>query len=103
MDKFFFENDPLDELNQMPLSKKLYPFRKLVKNVKRKIVVKIEFTPLSLDRKIFPFKKGFKKREKKLLVFYSNKENFVICNDQYEYAVRQVRVTANKARAQLLN
>ena len=28
---------------------------------KRKIVVKIEFTPLSLDRKIFPFKKGFKK------------------------------------------
>ena len=28
---------------------------------KRKIVVKIEFTPLSLDRKIFPFEKGFKK------------------------------------------
>ena len=28
---------------------------------KRKMVVKIEFTPLSLDRKIFPFKKGFKK------------------------------------------
>ena len=28
---------------------------------KRKIVVKIEFTPLSLDRKFFPFKKGFKK------------------------------------------
>ena len=26
---------------------------------KRKMVVKIEFTPLSLDRKIFPFKKGF--------------------------------------------
>ena len=41
------ENDPLDELNQMPLSKKFYLFRKLVK--KRKIVVKIEFTPLSLS------------------------------------------------------
>ena len=34
LDKFFFENDPLDELNQMPLSKKFYPFRKLVKNAK---------------------------------------------------------------------
>ena len=32
LDKFFFENDPLDELNQMPLSKKCYIFRKLVKN-----------------------------------------------------------------------
>ena len=41
----------------MPLSKKFYLFRKLVKNAK--IVVKIEFTPLSLDRKIVPFKKGF--------------------------------------------
>ena len=34
LDKFFFENDPLDELNQMPLSKKFYIFRKLVKNAK---------------------------------------------------------------------
>ena len=31
LDNFFFENDPLDELNQMPLSKKFYLFRKLVK------------------------------------------------------------------------
>ena len=31
---FFFENDPLDELNQMPLSKQFYVFRKLVKNAK---------------------------------------------------------------------
>ena len=30
LDNFFFENDPLDELNQMPLSKKFYLFRKLV-------------------------------------------------------------------------
>ena len=32
---------------------------------KRKMVVKIEFTPLSHspDRKIFPFKKGFKKEK----------------------------------------
>ena len=34
LDKFFFENDPLDELNQMPLSKKFSIFRKLVKNAK---------------------------------------------------------------------
>ena len=34
LDKFFFENDPLDELNQMLLSKKFYLFRKLVKNAK---------------------------------------------------------------------
>ena len=34
LDKFFFENDPLDELNQMPLSKKFYLLRKLVKNAK---------------------------------------------------------------------
>ena len=30
----FFENDPLDKLNQMPLSKKFYLSRKLVKNAK---------------------------------------------------------------------
>ena len=34
LDKLFFENDPLDELNQMPISKKFYLFRKLVKNAK---------------------------------------------------------------------
>ena len=34
LDNFFFENDPLDELNQMPLSKKFYLFKKLVKNAK---------------------------------------------------------------------
>ena len=34
LDNFFFENDPLDELNQMPLSKKFYIFRKLVKIAK---------------------------------------------------------------------
>ena len=34
LDNFFFENDPLDELNQMPLSNKFYLFRKLVKNAK---------------------------------------------------------------------
>ena len=36
---------------------------------KRKIVVKIEITPLSLDRNIFPFKKGFKKLSKTDLPF----------------------------------
>ena len=34
LDKFFFENDPLDELNQMPLTKKIYLFKKWVKNAK---------------------------------------------------------------------
>ena len=50
----------------MPLSKKIQEIGQ-----KRKIVVKIEFAPLSLDRKSFPFKKGFKKpkyREGELLV-----------------------------------
>ena len=58
LDKFFFENDPFDEPNQMP--QKILSLQEV--GQKRKIVVKIEFTPeLSLDRKIFPFKKGFKK------------------------------------------
>ena len=34
LDKFFFENDPLDEPNQMPSSKKFYLSRNLVKNAK---------------------------------------------------------------------
>ena len=34
LDKFFFENDPFDVPNQMPLSKKFYLFRKLVKIAK---------------------------------------------------------------------
>ena len=38
----FFENDPLDEPKRMPLSKKFCLF-------KRKIVIKIEFTPLKSD------------------------------------------------------
>ena len=60
LDTFFFENDPLDELNQMPLSKKFYIFRKLVKNAKywSKSNLPLSHSP---DRKIFPFKKGFKK------------------------------------------
>ena len=36
LDKFFFENDPLDEPNQMPLNKKFYLVRKLVnKNMRQ--------------------------------------------------------------------
>ena len=60
LDNFFFENDPLDEPNQMPPSKKLYLFRKLVKNAKwwSKSNLPLSHSP---DRKIFPFKKGFKK------------------------------------------
>ena len=44
----------------MPPSKKLYLFRKLVKNAKwwSKSILPLSHSP---DRKIFPFKKGFKK------------------------------------------
>ena len=58
--QIFFENDPLDELNQMPLSKKFHLFRKLVKNAKKwsKSNLPLSHSP---DRKMFPFKKGFKK------------------------------------------
>ena len=59
LDKFFFENDPLDEPNQMPSSKKFYLFRKLVKNAKWWSKSNL---PLSHSTaKFFPLKKGFKK------------------------------------------
>ena len=59
LDKFFFENDPLDEPNQMPSSKKIYLFRKLVKNAKWWSKSNL---PLSHSTaKFFPLKKGFKK------------------------------------------
>ena len=66
LDKFFFENDPLDEPNQMPPSKKFYLLSKLVKNAKW-------WSKSSLPlphptAKFFPLKKGFKKKpgDKKL-------------------------------------
>ena len=64
LDKFFFENDPLDKPNQMTPSKKFYLFRKLVKNAKwwSKSNLPLSHSP---DRKIFPFKKGFKKKVQK--------------------------------------
>ena len=58
--QFFFENDPLDKPNQMPLSKKLYLFGKLAKNAKWWSKSNLPLSHSS-DRKIFPFKKGFKK------------------------------------------
>ena len=48
--------DPLDEPKKTT-EQKVLSFQEI--GQKRKMVVKIEFTPLSLDRKIFPFKKGF--------------------------------------------
>ena len=58
MDKSFFENDPLARRAESDATKqKILSLQEV--GQKRKIVVKIEFTPLSLDRKIFPFKKGF--------------------------------------------
>ena len=56
--KFFFENDPLDEPNQMPPSKKFYILNKLVKNAKWWSKSSLPLSR-SLDRKNFPFKKGF--------------------------------------------
>ena len=58
LDNFFFENDPLDELNQMPLSKKFYLFRKLVKNAKKWSKSNL---PLSHSTaKFFPLKRVLK-------------------------------------------
>ena len=59
LDKFFFENDPLDEPNQMPPSKRFYLLSKLVKNAKW---CSKSSLPLSHSTaKFFPLKKGFKK------------------------------------------
>ena len=59
LDKFFFENDPLDEPNQMPPSKKFYLLSKLVKNAKWWSKSSL---PLSHSTaKFFPLKKGLKK------------------------------------------
>ena len=63
LDKFFFENDPLDEPNQMPPSKKFYLLSKLVKNAKWWSKSSL---PLSHSTaKFFPLKKGFKKSKLK--------------------------------------
>ena len=59
LDKFFFENDPLDEPNPKPPSKKFYLLSKLVKNAKWWSKSSL---PLSHSTaKFFPLKKGFKK------------------------------------------
>ena len=47
----------MSQKDAMQSSKKFYLFRKMVK--KRKIVIKIEFTPQTA--KCYPFLKGFKK------------------------------------------
>ena len=58
LDNFFFENDPLDEPNQMPLSKKFYLVRKLVKNAKKWSKSNL---PLSHSTaKFFPLKRVLK-------------------------------------------
>ena len=62
LDKFFFKNDPLDEPNQMPPSKKFYLLSKLVKNAKWWSESSL---PLSHSTaKFFPLKKGFKKQRR---------------------------------------
>ena len=58
LDNFFFENDPFDELNQMPLSKKFFLFRKLIKNAKQWSKSNL---PLSHSTaKFFPLKRVLK-------------------------------------------
>ena len=60
LDNFFFENDPFDELNQMPLSKKFFLFRKLIKNAKQWSKSNL---PLSHSTaKFFPLKRVLKKK-----------------------------------------
>ena len=71
LDKFFFENDPLDEPNQMPPSKKFYLLSKLVKNAKWWSKSSL---PLSHSTaKFFPLKKGFKKLISYSFTFSSTK------------------------------
>ena len=66
LDKFFFENDPFDEPNQMPSSRKFYLLSKLVKNAK---LWSKSNLPLSHPTaKFFPLKKGFKKEMVCILV-----------------------------------
>ena len=58
LDNFFFENDPFDELNQMPLSKKFFLFRKLIRNAKQWSKSNL---PLSHSTaKFFPLKRVLK-------------------------------------------
>ena len=57
LDKFFLKMVLLTT-EKDATKQKVLSFQKV--NQKRKIVIKIEFTPHSPDRKIFPFKKGFK-------------------------------------------
>ena len=76
LDEHLFENEPFDEPKKMPPSKMFYLFGQ-----KRKIVIKIEFTPLSAhspDCTFFPLKKGFKKCIKR------RRRNF---NSSYLYCV----------------
>ena len=51
-----FENEPLDEPKKMPPSKKLYLFKKMVRNANWWSTSNL---PLSQTAKLFPFKKGF--------------------------------------------
>ena len=63
LDKFVFENDPLDEPNQMPPSKKFYFLSKLVKNAKWWSKSSLPLSQSHSTAKFFPLKKGFKKIE----------------------------------------
>ena len=66
LDNFFFENDPLDKPNQMPLSKKCYLFGKLVKNAKWWSKSNLPLSLTLLTAKFFPLKRVLK--EKKVVV-----------------------------------
>ena len=81
MDNIFFENDLLDEPKQMPPSKKVLSFQEA-----GKMVIKIEFTPLSLRRGVevdyWPIKAQLRPLEKtpitfNIVDFESTIDNFI--------------------------
>ena len=62
LDKFLFENDPLDEPKRMPLGKQFCLFRKLVKNANWWSKSNLPLSQLTLQTaKFFPFKRVLKK------------------------------------------
>ena len=82
LDKFFFENDPLDEPNQMPSSKKFYLLSKLVKNAK---LWSKSNLPLSHSTaKFFPLKRVLKNSVLKKNIF---------CDDCCKKTVCQILLT----------
>ena len=76
LDKFFFENDPLDELNQMPLSKKFYIFgswSKTQNSDQNRIYPSLTL----LTAKFFPLKRVLKNSSPWVVTIYQLRSNFI--------------------------